>query len=326
MYIKEDASASYKLLAQELEKRGYKTDTAEDPVVVTYTSPSGNIWRTSASHIAYPFTDKKTREISICKNLAYDLAKEVGFPIPQTLHITEQVPESALQAMLDTVGQLIVKPTSSSLSHGLSVNIRTLPALRQAIEEAKLFSDTVLAQEQVTGEEIRFTVIDGQVQAALLRRTARVVGDGMSTVSELIRIENKEREALTFEYLSYPQLDGSLIDESLLSSTLVLKDGEILELSRSTMIRGGCSVYNILPDVDETYIKAVQDLSRHLNTKFVVVDVFCKSYADPAIEGNHWFIEFNTAPVLKLFYSCRDGRHFDIVPYLANAIDYEINK
>jgi D-alanine-D-alanine ligase-like ATP-grasp enzyme len=320
--IQADTFASYKLLAKALEQKGYAVTVDEKyPTTVTYTSPSGARWKTKAAHLLYPFNTEKVHDTSLHKDRACDLAKSIGVSIPHTLYVPGMVSDATLTRLLDKYGTLVVKPADSSLSLGLTIGLTSLAQLKKAIKYAKSFSSSILVQQQVTGEEVRFTVIDGKVEAALLRQTARVVGDGHSTISELIRLENEARERLHFERITYPQLDATLIDGRLLESKVVPSKGEMRELNHSTMVRGGCSVYDILSRVDKSYVALVEKLIGALGAGFIVVDLFCQSYETPAGPDNYWLIEFNTAPVLKLYYGCRDGKQFDIVKRLADMVN-----
>jgi uncharacterized protein (DUF1330 family) len=65
----------------------------------------------------------------------------------------------------------------------------------------------------------------------------------------------------------------------------------------------------------------VENLVQTLGARFVVVDMMLQDYTKPKTAANYAFIEFNTAPVLKLFYSCRDGKQYDVVAELAAMID-----
>jgi cyanophycin synthetase len=325
MYIKDDPYASYKLLRAEFIKKGYivNEEIIDDHRYASYVSPQGETWRTSVATLSYPCISKDAYEISRHKELAYDYAQQRGVAVPYTRTVVggEYLEQDEVQTLIDEYGKLIVKPSNASLSRGLTLNITTHEMLNDAIELARMTSSTVLIQEQVEGEEVRFTVIDGKVQAALLRQTPRVIGDGVSTVAQLIAAENEDRKGLRFEYVSYPQLDASIIDPNALHDTTILKVGEVLELNRATMIKNGCSVYDVLDQVDGSYVEMVESLVRDLPAKFIVADVFIKDYKTPKQEKNHWFIEFNTSPVLKLYYACRDGKMFDIVPKLADSID-----
>lgn len=323
MSITNDSFASYKLLTEPLQQLGYSVATRkrdDGKTMVTFTSPSGAVWDTKVK-LRYPFNNDHTERYSINKELGYRLAQTQDVPIPFTLLAKPNLSDEELNTILNKQPILIVKPTNSSASKGLSLNITTLATLKKAIARATLISDSVLIQEQVDGEEIRIITMKGKFFCALLRRTARITGDGVSTVASLIEKENKAREKLRFDYISYPQLDKKIISKTLAKSQAVLLRGEVLELNRSTMISGGCSAYDITQQIDLGYAKIAERLTKTLGAGFLTIDIFCKDFSQLPKPANHYFIELNTSPALKLFYGCRDGKHIDIIPKLVGYID-----
>lgn len=325
MYVKDDPNASYKLLAKEFKKRSYTVteEVINDRRIVTYTSPRGKVWRTSASQISYPFTSAAMRDISRNKEIAYSFVEKRGVSTPFTLYLPsgKELKRAEIKTLFSKHSTLIVKPSNASLARGLTLNIHTENELLQAIAKARKTSSSVLIQEQVEGEEIRFALINGRVVAALLRRTPRVVGDGKTTIEELIRQENHERAQSPFGLFTYPQLSEENIDSALLENQTIPKKGEIVELSRATMIRNGSSMYHIHDEIDPSYIQKIEDLGAHLGTKFAAVDVFVKDYRKPLKKHNYCFIEFNTSPVLSLFYGARNNKEVNIVEQLVDCID-----
>lgn len=326
MGIISDEYASWKLLAKELAARGYTVSETyvEETQYVTYKSPKGALWRTRGAHLTYPITSKKAQLLAKDKDAATHYVVESGGSAPATLKLTGSEEDEQIQTFLGKYGKVVVKPLDRSLSLGLTTDITTLTKAKKAIKAAAEFSKTVLMQQQVFGEEIRFTVLDGKVVSALLRRTPRVIGDGVSTIAELIDQENEARAKIDYTLVKYPQLTGKLIRKSV-DLTRIPDTGEVVELSRSTMIGRGCSAYDVLEKVDPSYLKIVEKVVKGLGAGFIVVDIFVEDFRQPATMKNHWFIEFNTAPVLKLFYSCRDGNMHDILPMLAGAIDRKIH-
>ena len=170
-----------------------------------------------------------------------------------------------------------------------------------------------LVQSQFVGQEVRLTVINRKIRSALLRQKPQVIGDGKTTVKNLIEQENGARRALQHVQTPYPVLDDSLVPLDLLQSTVVPAIGEVVELSKSTMIRGGASMYEILPEVHSSYIQAVESAIQGLGDGFFVVDLMVASYSQAATPDNYIFLEMNLAPALTLYYSCRDSDHFPIV-------------
>lgn len=327
MGITTDPHASYKMLARELTSRGYEVieHTEDGKLSVTFTSPKGQSWTTKAAHLSYPFTMSIVNDLSTDKSRATIFASENGVNTPPTMSVEAQnIDEERLRDFLALHKKLVVKPLDRSLSLGLTTDITDIDHLKKAIGKASQYSAAVLVQAQVFGEEVRLALLNGKAVAALLRRTPQVVGDGTSTVQQLIDEENKSREKIKDSLVEYPLLDNSLIRKSV-DRHLVPLPGEVIELSRATMISKGCSVYDIFENIDESYIRIAERLVQKLGTGFIVVDIFVQSFTQPANESNYWFIEFNTSPVLKLFYSCRDGNMHNIVPPLANAIDRRIH-
>ncbi|MEO7904775.1 MAG: RimK/LysX family protein [Candidatus Saccharimonadales bacterium] len=330
MTIKNDPYASYKLLGAAFKKIGYTIDeeVRNNRRYVTYTSPSGKRWSTRAALLSYPCVSTEASYVSRNKEVAYKLAQKNNISIPQTWYIkaTDTLTDEQIATMLAQHDHLIVKPSNASLSNGLTLGITTGRQLRTAITKARKTSPAVVVQEQVEGEEVRFVVMNGRVVSALLRRTARVVGDGVSTIAQLIVAENIARQQLKFDYIAYPLLSDENIESAFMTSTNVPPMGEVVELNRATMIRNGCSVYDVVDDVDASYITLVEKLAGAVDTRFIVVDVFVKDYQRPKTATNHLFIEFNTSPVLKLFYGCRNGKMFDIVPRLVKSIDVTLHE
>ena len=327
MGITSDAHASYKLLGRELKTLGYTMSEEHDDnrLFVSYISPKGRIWRARAAMIDYPFTSATVRALSKNKAEATKFVTLHGMHAPATIKVVgDAVDIKTVEKFLDRYGRVVVKPLNRSLSIGLTTDVTTSLQLQKAIKKAAKYSAEVLIQEQVFGEEVRFAVINGKVVSALLRRTPQVVGDGISTIAELVEKENVERRKIDYTLVPYPLLSEDLIRKSL-DMTKIPASGEVVELSRATMISKGCSVYDILGELDESYVRLVESLVGDLDTGFIVVDIFIKDFREPATDANYWFIEFNTSPVLKLFYSCRDGNMHDILPTLAQAIDHKMH-
>ena len=70
-------------------------------------------------------------------------------------------------------------------------------------------SPWVIVEQQLEGFVYRATVIGGRVVGVLRREPANIIGDGKSTIKQLIIEENKTREGKKL-YLLYDQMYGHL--------------------------------------------------------------------------------------------------------------------
>jgi GNAT-family acetyltransferase (TIGR03103 family) len=81
---------------------------------------------------------------------------------------------------------IVVKPARGEGGQGISVGVTDPLALEPALVLARSVCEQVLLEQRVEGDDVRVVVIDREVVAAAVRRPARVVGDGTSTVAELV--------------------------------------------------------------------------------------------------------------------------------------------
>lgn len=292
----------------------------EGKAIIRMVSPEGTVWMTS-TNISYPMVSSLVDQIAANKFWAYEIVKRAGFRIPETeLLVHTQTPDDS--RLLDKVNPVVVKPLDSFGSKGVTLDITGPQQLADAVTFARQVSKDVIIQEQVGGEEIRFTIIKGRVVSVLLRRSPRVIGDGQSTVAELIEKENYERTLLDFQYITYPQLSDTLIDGHFFYDTRVLNDGEVLQLSKATMIKRGASVFDIIDEIDVTYNEIAEKIAYALGATFITVDMFIKNYSIASSDDNYWFNECNTAPALRLYYGDKNKKGPATAEAIINQMDY----
>lgn len=312
--------SSISLLAGELERRGFKAERIELlQSWMRFTAPNGRVWMTPRSFVDYPFLHAAAKHISVDKRTAYRLVAELGVRIPDTLELPED--EDMLDAFLADFSPLVVKPVDSYGSKGTTLGVKSKEELNAAVAAAAATSPLVLVQRQVTGQEVRITILNDAVVSAILRETPSVIGDGNSTCRELLHEENKARQASGHEYLRYPALNEELIRKAGSSPDTVLPIGERLELGRSTMVSRGASLHEISDQLHPSYAETALQLARQINPAFMVVDMMIDDYRAPLSSANYSFIEFNTAPALRMYYGVRSGTPYDIVSALADTIE-----
>ena len=100
-------------------------------------------------------------------------------------------------AFLEKHGAIVVKPAVGEQGQGISVDVRNIEDMADAIRRARRYSERVLLEQYVHGEDLRLIVIGYELVAAAIRRPARVVGDGRHTIRELIAKQSRRRAAAT---------------------------------------------------------------------------------------------------------------------------------
>ena len=122
------------------------------------------------------------------KSLTKKLIAEMGIPVPQGRAVTNV--EDVVQAASDLGFPVVVKPQDGDYGNGVTMRILTEDGVRSAFAEARQWGDTVLIEHHVTGHLFRLLVIGGKLIAAVRREPWFVVGDGRSTLLELIEAAN----------------------------------------------------------------------------------------------------------------------------------------
>lgn len=139
--------------------------------------------------------DPVTHALALDKRVVHDLLTQAGIPTPAYVEVTASQPDDALR-LLAGGEPVVVKPAAgTSGGAGVTCGVESPQELYRACLHAWRSGDgRVLVERQARGEEYRVFILDGEVLDVIRRRPCHVVGDGRSTIIELIERENIRRE------------------------------------------------------------------------------------------------------------------------------------
>ncbi|MCX6876103.1 MAG: hypothetical protein NTW21_20195 [Verrucomicrobia bacterium] len=126
--------------------------------------------------------------IAADKTLTKNLIAEMGIPVPRGRAVTDA--EDAVMAAHELAFPVVVKPQDGDYGNGVTMRVNTDAGVRQAYAEARNWSDSVLVEHHVNGHLFRLLVIGGRLIAAVRREPWFVVGDGRTTLLDLIEEAN----------------------------------------------------------------------------------------------------------------------------------------
>ncbi|HEX5739860.1 MAG TPA: N-acetylglutaminylglutamine synthetase [Hydrogenophaga sp.] len=214
-----------------------------------------------------------------------------------------RVPRQALAAdpehnarFLREIGAIVVKPIDGEQGKGITVNLTSSEEMETAIENASHFCERVLLEQFCEGQDLRLVVINHQVVAAALRKPATVVGDGESTITELIEKQSRRRAAATGGESRIP-LDaetrrcvaslGHGMDD-------VLPFGESLAVRKTANLHTGGTIHDVTDQLHPALRQAAEQASRVLDIPVTGLD-----FLVPAVDGpDYVIIEANERPGL----------------------------
>lgn len=227
------------------------------------------------------------------KDIAQAIATELKIRTPATMQYKAMGQKET--DFLKRHGRVVVKPVGGAHGLGVSVNIDTLPRLNRAVEIAAEYSQSILLQQQIAGDDYRLLMIGGELVAAAIRRPAFVIGDGVHTVEQLIKVENGSNRRGPGYQKSLSHIDSDSASEFLgdAMKSVPAKGEEMTVVGIANIGRGGVSI-DVTRTVGDQLVKDAQKLTDYLDMGVCGVDFIVTE------DNSHYFIEMNGAPSLGL--------------------------
>lgn len=142
------------------------------------------------------FDNPVTLEIAGMKPLVYQLFAERGLQVPEHQVFQLENWDRAGEFVKRHPKGCVVKPANGTSSgQGVTTHVQTEREVRAASILASLYCSELLIEPMIPGECYRLLVLDGEMIHAVRRKGPRLIGDGVSTVGNLISTENERRRS-----------------------------------------------------------------------------------------------------------------------------------
>lgn len=212
----------------------------------------------------------------------------IGLRVPQ-----QQVagdPESNV-AFLREHRSIVVKPALGEQGRGISVDVRSEEHMAEAIKRAEEEGGHVVLEEFCAGQDLRIVVIGYKVVAAAIRRPAQVVGDGESSIADLIQRQSARRAAATGGESKIPmdaETERCLAGQGLAYES-VPEDGVVVQVRKTANLHTGGTIHDVTDELHPVLREAAETAARALRIPVVGLDFLVPSPAAPeyvVIEAN----------------------------------------
>jgi cyanophycin synthetase len=242
-------------------------------------------------------------KIASDKQLTKALLQEAGVPVPEggTVTTVEEAQRIARRLRVPVT----LKPLDGNQGKGVTTKCTTPEEVARAFEFAREYGRRIIVERFVEGRDYRVLVAGGRVAAASFRRPAHVVGDGVSTITELVEIENQNpaRGAGHSNVLTRLSLDAHA--EDMLRRQGYVPDavpapGVCVELrSNANLSTGGTAedCTDLLPE--STRALCVRAASK-IGLDVAGIDIVCRDISVPLIDQGGAVIEVNAAPGIRM--------------------------
>ena len=198
---------------------------------------------------------------------------------------------------------VVAKAVSGSGALNVYVNIENEVELDWALGMLRSAGvEDFLVESQLTGRLYRIQVFDGDIVGVVHKHPGIVVGDGVSTIRELVRADDSARAAGG----QGPLVFGSQVLRHLAKSgrepDSVLSCGAIQVLAGEISGRLGCRIEPLAVDRVPARARALfRRAAAASGLRWVGLDYFCDDIMDPEVAHSGAFNEVNSAPVPRDF-------------------------
>lgn len=250
-------------------------------------------------------------DIASDKDMAKTLLRRAGLRVPDGGIARDE--QEALQLFEQIGSPVVVKPLLGSKGRGVTTNVCAVPELLAAFERASNGGDTVIVERHVQGVQVRLLVVGDRVVAAAVREPARVFGDGLHTIAQLVDMENANplRGEGHESPLTRLRLDAAA-HRWLYAQGWVVDDvptaGTCVHLLDSANLSTGGTARDVTDDVHPDLAALAVRAAHTLGLDIAGVDLIVGDLAAPPARTICVALEVNAAPGIRMHLYPSEGR------------------
>ncbi|MEW6390444.1 MAG: cyanophycin synthetase [Pseudomonadota bacterium] len=249
------------------------------------------------------------------KALTKALLSEVGLPVPRGAVV--RTVEDALTHASRINGPLVLKPLDGNHGRGVSLDLRTPEQVRWGFEQAIQHGRRVIVEEQFVGRDYRILVVGGQVAAVAERVPARVVGNGESTVRELIDAVNRDpRRGIGHEKVMTRIAIDDQTRDMLARAGLTLEDvplpGAVVVLRATANLSTGGSAIDRTDVIHPDNASIARRAALTVGLDVAGIDFIAPDITRSVRETGGGVVEVNAAPGFRMHLEPSEGASRDV--------------
>lgn len=309
---REGFGISTKAILAEARLRNIPVTTLEDPSMLML--GYGNKQRIISATLT-EYTSCLGVDIASDKNLTKNLLSSSYIPVPKGVVINKL---SQLEPAIDELNfPIVLKPLNANHGKGITINVNSKEQATAAFKRAQRISSSVIVEHFVQGHDFRFLVINYKLVAIGKRVPAFVIGDGSSTINELIHKKNKDpkrgddhENILTT--IKVDEATRSILREQHLNLKSVLAEGQTLYLKHAANISSGGTAIDVTSSVHPYNVILAERIARLMHIDICGIDIVAESIEAPITPKNGAVIEVNAAPGLRMHLSPSEGQSINV--------------
>ena len=223
------------------------------------------------------------------------------------------VDEEDLAETIKSIGYpIVLKPLDGNHGKGASINVINWKDAVLGLEYAQKYSRRVIVERFITGYDFRVLVIDNKIVAAAQRVPAHVVGDGINSIEELIKIVNSDpRRGYGHEnVLTEIDIDRDSLEllekRNFTVNSIPEKDDIVYLKSTANLSTGGTSI-DVTDMMHPENVFMAERISRIIGLDVCGVDIMADNLTQSLKENGGVILEVNAAPGFRMHLAPSEG-------------------
>jgi len=234
-----------------------------------------------------------------------------GVPVPRGTVINFL---DDLEEAIENVGgyPIVIKPLDGNHGRGITIDIRTWAEAEAAYEVARLVSRSIIVERFYVGRDHRVLVVNGKVVAVAERVPAHVVGNGRSTIAELIEETNLDpnRGDGHDNVLTKIELDRTsyqLLDRQGYTLNSVLPKDKVCYLRSTANLSTGGIAIDRTDEIHPENAWLAQRVVKIIGLDIAGLDIVTTDISVPLREIDGVIVEVNAAPGFRMHVAPSKG-------------------
>ncbi len=302
----------------EARKRGVKFQVAKGPFGYTNhfcAEISGNKIRFESLPVA-GYIGKYDISFVDCKERTKKHLVKGGFPVAEGKSFLFWQKGRAIRFGSDKLNfPLVVKPRSGSVARHVTTNIRSKEELQKAINKAIIYSPAFIVERFVENSFVyRATVVDFDFVAVVKQVPANIVGDGISTIQELVKKKNSNKRRGNPHQKNFT-LYKIVIDKNTIKLLLekdynlqsIPKRDEVVYVQKNPFLKLGGDLVEVTEIVHQDTIQLFKDIAKFFDIRLVGIDFITPDVSSTWKKQNCAVLELNSIPCIEMHHFPSSG-------------------
>ena len=245
-------------------------------------------------------------ELACDKEGTKSVLSDAGVPVPRgtVIHYLDE-----LETAIDDVGgyPIVIKPLDGNHGRGITIAIDSWAEAEAAYDLASSASKTrsVIIERYYRGSDHRILVINGKVVAVAERVPAHVVGDGKSSIRELINITNCDPKRgdghdNVLTKISLDETAEAVLAKQGYRSDSILAAGKIAYLKATANLSTGGIAIDRTDEIHPENIWLAERVAKIIGLDIAGIDLVTPDITKPVRLVDGVVVEVNAAPGFRM--------------------------